>query len=323
MRSIQVRQFGLPEVLQLVEQAEPQAGAGQVVIAVEAAGVSFGDTSVRAGKYPFPLPFVPGWEVGGRVIEVGAGGDSALLGKPVVARTASGGGYSERVLAEASNVFPLPENLAVEQALGVLLAGGTAISLLKIARVAPGETVLITAASGNTGSQLIQLAKAAGAGMVIGAAGGAEKLAVVSRLGADVIVDYSQEGWVEQILNATEGKGVDVAIDAVGGTLGRQVFALVADGHGRLAVYGSSSGVEATIGLGELAMRGVTAIGALGLAMARTEQELLADMQTALREAAAGRLLAVTEQRFPLEQAARAHELIEARKHVGKVLLIP
>lgn len=323
MRVIQVRQFGSPEVLRLEESIEPQAGHSQVVIAVEAAGVSFGDTSIRAGKYPFPLPFVPGWAVGGQIQSVGPGGDLTLVGKTVVALTKAGGGYGEQVVADVSNVFALPKELSIEQALGVFLAGGTAISILKTAQIKSGQTVLITAAAGNTGSQLVQLAKAAGAGTVIGVAGGKEKLAVVSRLGADVAIDYREDNWVDQVRNVTGGKGADVVIDAVGGTIGRQAFEVTANGSGRLVVYGSSSGTEAAIGMQELAMRGITVIGALGVAMARTEQETRADFEAALQEATAGRLVAVIGQRYPLERAADAHAAIEARKAIGMVLLIP
>jgi NADPH2:quinone reductase len=240
-----------------------------------------------------------------------------------VALIKAGGGYGERVVADMTNVFTLPKELSVEQALGVFLAAGTAIRILKTAQVEPGEAVLITAAAGNTGSQLVQLAKATGAGLVIGAARGKEKLAAVSQLGADVTIDYSEDDWVEQVRNVTGGKGADVVIDAVGGTIGHQAFEVTANGHGRLVVYGSSSGTEATIGMHELAMRGITVIGALGIAMTRTEQETRADIEAALHEAAIGRLVAIIGQTYPLERAADAHAAIEARQVIGKVLLIP
>ena len=146
---------------------------------------------------------------------------------------------------------------------------------------------------------------------------------MVSRLGADVLIDYRENDWGEQVRNATGGKGADVVIDAVGGTIGRQAFEVTANGSGRLVVYGSSSGAEATIGMYELAMRGITVIGALGIAMARTKQETRATMETALQEAAAGRLIAVIGQRYPLERAADAHTAIEARQSVGMTLLVP
>lgn len=320
MRIVRIHQFGPPDVLSVEEREAPQAGPGQVVIAVEVVGVGFSDTTIRAGKFsfPLPLPLEPGWLVGGRVIH----GDPTLVGEPVVALLPAGGGYSERVVADVTNVFSLPKELSVEQALGVFVAAGTAISILRTVQIKAGETVLITAAAGNTGSQLVQLAKAAGAGTVIGAAGGKEKGAVVSRLGADVVIDYREDDWGEQVRNITGGKGADVVIDAVGGPIGRQAFEVTAHG-GRLAVYGTSSGIETTIGLNALAMRGITVIGALGIAMTRTQQEVHADMETALHEAATGRLVAVIGQRYPLERAADAHAAIEARQATGMVLLIP
>src|SRR6266567_1594385 len=176
MRIVQVHQFGPPEVLKIEEAEEPQAGPGQVVIKVSAAGVAFGDTIMRAGKYPFPLPFVPGFDVGGRVIQVGPGGDQSLLGEFVVARTNNNsGGYAEQAAVDATNVFRIPTELSVEQTAGVFLAGQTAVGLLKAMTIEPGEVVLITAAAGGVGSLMVQLARAVGAGTVIGAARGREK----------------------------------------------------------------------------------------------------------------------------------------------------
>jgi NADPH2:quinone reductase len=323
MRIVRVRQFGGPEVLKVEEGEEPQAGPGQVVIAVEVAGVSFGDTSVRAGLHPFPLPFVPGWEVGGRIIQVGPEGDQSLVGERVVALVMTGGGYAEQVAVDIAAVCPVPQTLSIEQAVGTFTAGGTALCMVKMAHIEPGETVLVTAAAGGTGSQLIQLAKAAGAGLVIGAAGSKEKLAVATRLGADVGINYREENWVEQVRNVTGGRGADVVFDAVGGTIGQQAFEVAAQGHGRLVIYGSSSGVEATVGMHTLSQRGITLIGALGIAMTRTKQEILADARNALQEAIAGRRLAVIGPTYPLERAAEAHTAVEARQNVGKVLLIP
>ncbi|MBO0795141.1 MAG: zinc-binding dehydrogenase [Ktedonobacteraceae bacterium] len=174
---------------------------------------------------PFPLPYVPGLEVAGRVIGVGSGVNQSLIGKFVVARTNNdAGGYAEQVAIDASNVFLLPQGLSIEQAIGVILSGQLAIGLLKVVKVATGEVVLITAASGSLGSQLVQQVQAAGARTVIGAAHGKKKLKVISQLGADLAIDYSQSDWIEQVRKATGGKGADLVFDAVGGTVGRQAF---------------------------------------------------------------------------------------------------
>ena len=325
MRVVQVHHFGPPDVLTLTEQEEPQARPGQVVIAIEATGVGFGETRIRAGKYPYPLPFVPGWEVGGRVIKIGPDVDQSLLGASVVARSMAGGGYAEQIVVDTSNVFPLPAGLSVEQAVGVFLAGQTAVCLRKAMDIKAGETVLITAAAGSVSSLLIQLAKAAGAHQVIGAARGKEKLAVASRLGADVVIDYSEDTWVEQVREVTAGKGADIVLDSVGGAIGRQAFEATANGHGRIGIYGVSAGEGITIETEALARRGVTVVGALGVAMAlmESEQVMRTNVDFVLTEAAAGRLTAIIGQAYPLERAAEAHAALEERRTIGKVLLVP
>lgn len=324
MRIIHVRQFGAPEVLKIEEREEPQAGPGQVVIKVSVAGVGFGDTIIRAGKYPFPLPFIPGLEVGGRVIQVGPDGDQSLEGKLVVAHTNNfSGGYAEQVAVDVINTFPIPTELSVEQAMGVFRAGLTATGLLKAMNVKAGESVLITAAAGSIGTMLVQLAKAAGAKTVIGAARGKEKLAMVSRLGADAAIDYSEDNWVEQVRDATGGQGADVVLDAIGGTIGRQAFEALANGRGRLGIYGHSSDSWIAIGIEEIARRGLTVTGPLGMILARPEQEQRSYAIFALTEAAAGRLAPIIGQAYPLERAAEAHAALEARQTVGNVLLIP
>jgi NADPH2:quinone reductase len=262
--------------------------------------------------------------IGGRVIQVGPDGDQSLEGKLVVAHTNNNsGGYAEQVAVDVANVFLIPTELSVEQAVGVLRAGQTATGLLKAMNVKAGESVLITAAAGSIGIMLIQLAKVADAGIVIGAARGKEKLAMVSRIGADVAIDYSEDDWVEQVRNATEGKGVDVVLDSVGGTIGRQAFEAMANGRGRLGIYGFSSGTYTQIETSQLTRRGLTVIGPLGIMFARPEQEQRSYADTALAEAAAGQLVPVIGQTYPLECAADAHAALEARQTIGNVLLIP
>ncbi|GHO81515.1 NADPH:quinone oxidoreductase [Ktedonobacter sp. SOSP1-85] len=324
MRVVQVHQFGSPEVLRLEETEEPQAGHGQVVIEVQVAGVCFGDTLIRSGKYPLPLPWVPGLEVAGRVREVGPDGDRTLVGKLVVARTKNNrGGYAELSVVDATDVFPIPTGLDIQQAVGVFLSGQTAVGLIKAINITPGEVVLITAAAGSLGSQLIQQARAAGAGTVIGAAYGKKKLDMITQLGADVAIDYSKDDWVEQVRKATNGKGADLVLDGVGGTIGHQAFEATTRGSGRLGVYGFSSGAWAKIETRELAARSITIIAPLAIAFAKPAQETHINAETALAEAATGKLRAVIGPTYPLSRAADAHTAIEARQTTGKVLLIP
>jgi NADPH2:quinone reductase len=288
MRAVQVHQFGSPEVLRLEELEEPQAGPGQVVIDVQVAGVCFGDTLIRSGKYPLPLPWVPGLEVAGRVREVGPDGDRTQIGSLVVARTKNNrGGYVEQAVVDATDVFPIPTRLDIQQAVGVFQSGQTAVSMVKAANIAPGEAVLITAAAGSLGSQLVQQARAAGAGTVIGAARGKKKLAVITQLGADVAIDYSEDDWVEQVHKATDGKGADLVLDGVGGTIGYQAFEATAKGSGRLGVYGFSSGAWTKIETRELAARGIAVIAPLAAAFAKPPQEARIDAESALAQAEA------------------------------------
>ncbi|QBD80698.1 hypothetical protein EPA93_33890 [Ktedonosporobacter rubrisoli] len=325
MRLVKAHKYGVPEVLQVVEQAEPQLGPGQVMIKVMASGIGFGETFARRGKYPssFPLPFEPGWEVGGQIIHVGEGVDPSLVGLLVLASNSGGRGYADLFVVNADAVLPVPAKVSIEQATAAFLSGQVAFGVLSAVRVQPGETVLITAAAGAIGSLLLQLAKAAGAGAVIGAARGKEKGVVLSQLGADATIDYSEDNWVERVREITGGKGADVVIDSVGGAIGRGALDATANVHGRLGIFGISSGAGITIETLNLARRGITVVGALGIMMAAPEQEKHAWSREVLSCVAAGRLRAVIGQTYPLEQAAEAHAALEERRTIGKVLLLP
>ena len=183
MRIVRVREFGPPEVMRIEEADPPTPSAGQVLVQVELAGAIYAETIVRSGRYPFPLPYEPGIEIGGRVVGVGPDTDGSLLGRQVVATTSGNtGGYAELALAETRDVYPVPEGLALEHAIPVFQAGAVGIGILSAMRVTAGETVLITAAAGRLGTLLVQLAKTLGA-RVIAAASGPEKLAAASTSG--------------------------------------------------------------------------------------------------------------------------------------------
>ena len=323
MRVIRVRECGPPEVLRVEEAERPVPSPGQVLVAVEVAGVVYGDTIVRAGRFPFPIPYVPGLEVGGRVIAAGPDVGSSLVGRRVVATTPGRtGGYAELALAEAASVYGVPDGLPLDRAVAVFQAGAVAAGVLAAMRVRAGDTVLVTAAAGRVGSLLVQLAKAAGA-RVIGAAGGEEKAAAASAFGADVAVDYRQAGWVARVRAATGGRGASVVLDAVGGTIGGQAIEAAADGAGRIGLYGLASGSWTTIGTPELSRRGLTVTGALGVALASPAAEQRAQAEQALAAAATGRLVPRIHAAHPLEQAARAHADLEGRATIGALVLVP
>ncbi|WIY05962.1 zinc-binding dehydrogenase [Amycolatopsis mongoliensis] len=309
MRAVWLREFGGPEVLEPGDAPDPVPGPGQVLVEVAFANLTFVETQVRAGTGPFRpvLPIIPGNGVGGVISAVGEGVDPGLAGQRVVTSTGGSGGYAQRVAVDAAAVFGVPDALALDAAVALLADGRTATGLVRATRVRPGERVLVEAAAGGVGGLLVQLAKAAGAS-VVGAAGGPAKVASV--VGADVVVDYLASDWT-----SSAGE-VDVVFDGVGGAIGTAAFGLLRPG-GRMAVYGLAGGSWAEVSEEDAAARGVSLVRSIG-----SPADLRACTESALSEAAAGRLVPVIGRRFPLEKVADAHAAIESRATVGKTLLV-
>jgi NADPH:quinone reductase len=311
MRAVLLSEFGPPEVLRPAELPEPVPGDGEVLIDVAFANITFVETQFRAtgfGPFKGELPVIPGNGVGGVVAAAGRGADPAWVGRRVVTSTGGTGGYAERVAVNADVLFPVPDGLALDDAVALLADGRTAAMLVESAAIRPGERALVEAAAGGVGTLLVQLARSAGA-EVVAAAGGERKLALARELGARVALDYREPGWTDRA-----GR-VDVVFDGVGGETGRAAFELLGPG-GRMVSFGLASGEWATIDDAEAAARGVTLVrpGA-------TPEQMRGFTSTVLAKAAAGRLRPVIGQRFPLDRAADAHAAIEARRTVGKTLL--
>lgn len=319
MRAVWWTRVGSPEVLVAGAAQDPRPGAGQVLIRVVLASVHFIETLIRAGRSPGPAlqpPAILGNAVGGTVVDVGDGVDRALVGQRVVSSTGGSGGYAELAVAAADDVVAVPEQLSLADAVALYSDGRTALGLHRRAAPRPGETVVVSAAGGGLGILLSQLAAAAGA-RVIATAGSARRLALARRLGAQAAVDYTAPDCAAR-LAAAAPDGLDLAYDGVGGPVGRILFESLAPG-GRFVVHGMASGSltdtsdppqpvpPTVIGLAELA-----AIVADGRDLATR----------VLAEAAAGRLRPVVGQTFPLERAAAAHAAIEARRTLGKTLLV-
>ncbi|WP_433501221.1 zinc-binding dehydrogenase [Sphaerimonospora sp. CA-214678] len=314
MRAVVMERFGGPEVLRVREVEDPEPGPGQVLVAVEYAGITFVETQVRAGSGPWgrpPLPRIPGNGVGGRVVAVGSGVDPGLAGATVVSTTGGTGGYAELAVADAREAIALPAGLSLRDAVALLADGRTAVLQHRRARIEPGEWVLVEAAAGGVGSLLVQLATASGA-EVIGAARGPDKGELVASLGAAAYVDYSLPGWERTVAETTGGEGVDLVFDGVGGRIGAQGLAALRTG-GRAVIYGMASGSWTEPDDRVRVVPG-TALGAA---------EIRAAAQEALGHAVAGRLRPVIGQTYPLARAADAHRAIEARATTGKTLLIP
>jgi NADPH2:quinone reductase len=317
---VRVDGFGGPDVLVTRDVGEPEPATGQVLVDVGMAGVAYGDVIVRSGRYPLPLPWIPGLEVAGRVVGTGPGADESLLGRTVVAVTAGqAGGYAERAVTMAAYTFPVPDGLAVDVALTVFQAGALARGLLSAMRLSAADTVLITAAAGRIGSLLVQTAKAAGAAVIGAASRG--KLAAVTGFGADHAVDYGVPTWPDQVRELTGGHGATLVLDAVGGETAASAFAAVADGTGRVGLYGYASGAWPALDIQAIATRGLTLSGPLGIVIRKSDAEQRDDAEQALAAAACGELTPQIHARLPLERAADAHRELEARRSVGAVIL--
>lgn len=320
MRAVRVTRFGAPEVLTIDDVDDPEPGEGEVLVRVDLAGVAYGDVIVRSGRYPLPLPWIPGLEVAGRVLAVGPGADETLVGRTVVATTVGqSGGYAERTLTMAGYTFPVPDGLPLDVALAVFQAGAVARGLLTAMHLRSEDTVLITAAAGRIGSLLVQQAKAGGA-TVIGAASG-EKSSAVRGFGADHVLDYTADSWVQQVRDLTAGRGADLVLDAVGGEIAEQALAATADGGGRIGFYGYASGAWPTLDMQAIARRGLSVSGPLGIVIRKSDAEQRDDALQALAAAARGELTPRIHARFPLEQAAAAHRELEQRRSAGAVVL--
>jgi NADPH2:quinone reductase len=320
MRAVRVDRFGEPDVLVVGEVADPEPTAGQVLVDVRMAGVAYGDVIVRSGRYPLPLPWIPGLEVAGQVAAVGPDTDESLLGKTVVATTAGqAGGYAERAAATAAYTFPVPDGLALDVALTVFQAGALARGLLAAMRLRADDTVLVTAAAGRIGSLLVQTAKSAGA-TVIGAAS-PEKLSAVTEFGADHAVGYDTADWPDQVRKLTGGRGATLVLDAVGGQTAASALAATADGEGRIGLYGYASGGWAALDVQAIAGRGLTLSGPLGMVIRKPDAQQRDDAEQALAAAARGQLTPRIHARLPLERAADAHRELEARRSVGAIVL--
>lgn len=326
MHAIRLHAFGPAANLRYEEVDDPRPATGQARIAVTAAGVHLIDTALRAGRPMGPLalpelPTIPGREVAGVVDAVGPQVDESWLGRRVVAHLGpASGGYAELAVREAEALHVLPDGLADDAAVAMIGTGRTALAILEVADLTPDDVVLVTAAAGGLGTLLVQAARHAGA-TVVGVAGGPAKARRVAQLGADVAVDYAAPSWGDAVREALAGREVTVALDGVGGTIGRRVLELIGVG-GRLILFGFSSGSPTEVSASDLFARGLTASAAVGARIAQRPGGLRDLEERALAAAAEGRLVPLVR-RFALAEAPAAHAAIEARATVGKTVLVP
>jgi len=315
VQAIQITEFGGPEVLVLRELDDPEPADGFIVLDVAAAGVNWADTHQAENTYlaAAELPMVPGGEVVGTTAD----------GKRVVALT-NGGGYAERALAHPSLMWEVPDGVSDAQALALVLQGTSAWHLLRTsAQLREGESVAVFAAAGGVGTIAIQLAKRFGAGLVIGLASSDEKRELAARLGADATVDSNADDLKAALIEANDGRHLDVILEMVGGQTFEQSLSAVAH-FGRLVHFGQSAREGApAVKPGKLMATSRGVIGFWLMHLVRYPERLgeaLEDMFGAVR---AGELEVIVGETYPLAEARRAHEDMRARRTTGKLVLVP
>lgn len=323
MKAITLPSFGGPEVLTAAEVDTPEPRPGEVLVEVAAAGVNRADLLQRQGFYPPPPgeSDIPGLEVSGRITVLGEDVTGWSVGDEVCALLA-GGGYAEAVRVPTGQLLPVPSGVPLVDAAALPEVVCTVWSnVFLTANLQPGETLLVHGGSSGIGTMAIQLAREVGAHVAV-TAGSAEKLEACRALGAEVLVNYREEDFVERVRAATDGHGADVVLDNMGATyLARNVDVLATGG--RLVVIGLQGGRKAELDLSAL-LRKRAAVIATSL-RARPASEKAA-IVAAVREhvwplVESGRVRPVVHARFPLDAAADAHRELDTGSHIGKVLL--
>jgi len=313
MKAIQIEEFGGPETLEYVDLEDPTPGEGEVVVEISRAGVNFADTHATRNDYlaEQSLPLVPGAEIAGRTAD----------GRRVAALLGSGG-YAQKAIVPEALLVPLPDEVDDDQAAAMLLQGLTALALVKrCARIEAGETIVVEAAAGGTGTFAVQIAKRAGA-KVIGLASSADKRELVEGLGADACVDSRSEDLAAAIRAANDGERVDAVLHMSGGDAFDAEMSVLAP-LGRMVVFGIASREQREVSTAAL-LRGSKAVIGFWLLHLLARRDLAVPMIGELLGAvAAGELEATVGGVYPLSEAARAHEDLIARRTSGKLLLDP
>ncbi|MFE2747512.1 zinc-binding alcohol dehydrogenase family protein [Streptomyces scopuliridis] len=326
MRIVRHHEYGPSRVLR-TEKAEPPAhGPEDVLVRAEAIGVDHADVQRRLGIFPLgapPLPYCPSTDVAGVVVEVGDQVTGIEPGQRVVVWKARDA-YAEFVAAPATRVLPLPDGLGFAEATVLGSTGRVAVHLLQTARVAAGETVLVHAGAGAVGHIAVQAARALGARRVIATAGSPRKLDFVRSLGADAAVDYTDPDWPARVRDAVGPEGVDVILDGVGGPRLLDDVRLLAP-YGRLVFYGASGGDSEQPAIPLMDLMGMRHVTGFSMATMLSGRPALVEegVRLLVRLVTDGSVRPVIHERVPLDEAARAHDLLEQRVSMGRVVLVP
>ncbi|MAE93590.1 MAG: hypothetical protein CL910_02920 [Deltaproteobacteria bacterium] len=324
MRAVVVDRWMEPEELRVSETPAPDLAPGSLLIDVKAAGCNFFDILMCQGRYQVKpdFPFIPGGEVGGIVEAVGEGVTGFAPGDRICASTGLGG-YAERVVVSPRGTWKIPDSMSFAEGAALPVIYPTSYAGLVVrAGLRQGETLLVHAAAGGVGSSAVQIGRALGA-RVIATAGGADKLEVARKAGAEVLIDYREEDFVARVMEATEGKGADVIYDPVGGDIFDRSLKCIA-WNGRLLAIGFAGGVIPTVKVNRILLKNIAVIGLHWGAYAQHEPERIPETFRALFDLyEEGAIRPVIHGTYALEQAKEALLELSGRRTTGKVILEP
>lgn len=324
MHAIMISEPGGPDVLSWTEQPDPRPGPGEVLLNVAAAAVNRADLLQRKGHYPPPpgISEVPGLECSGTVAELGEGVTGLAVGEEVCALLA-GGGYAEKVVVPAGQVLPVPSTVDLVTAAGLPEIACTVWSnVVMVAGLEAGETLLVHGGAGGIGTHAIQVGKALGARVAV-TAGSAERLERCAELGADILVNYRDQDFVEEVRNATDGQGADVVLDNMGASYLKRNIDVLAR-LGRLVVIGMQGGVKGEVNLGALLSKsGMLTATSLRFRPLEEKAAIVEEVGTQLWPLIeAGEVVPITHEVLAAERAADAHRMLEDSGEVfGKLIL--
>lgn len=329
MKVVRLYDHGGPEAMKIEETSIPVPGMNEVIVRVNAIAVNYSEVQQRQGTYPFPsqLPMVMGqWAVvSGVITELGENVKNLAVGIPIISQVPEGA-YAEYVRIPEYLLVPVPQRMNSAQAATLLTHGQTAYHLLKTAGKLQGEdTVLIHAGAGGVGSLAIQIAKALGAKKIVATASTEEKMNLMASLGADETINYTNPGWTQQVLEATEGKGADLILEMAGGDILKGSLNVLAP-FGRLVYYGSASAKDNNWDqidlVSLLSNKSITGFNIAHL-LGSDPEKVREGLEALFTMSMTGKLNPVVKHVIPLSEAAEAHRLIESRQTVGTVILQP
>lgn len=324
MNAVMVREFGEPEVMTYEQADVPEPTMGEVLVETRSVGVNYADTMRRRNQYVIrqELPFVPGAEIAGVVTQLGEGVENVSVGDRVVSLVGEGA-YAEQAVAPSQALIPIPEGLDFDTAAAIPLQGLTAYHILKTSgQLAEGEAVLVHAAAGGVGTLAVQMAKLMGASPIIATASSQEKLDLARDLGADVLINYSEDDWPDQVRQSTDGRGADVILEMVGGDFIEKNLRCL-NAWGRMVVFGAASGERGSVSPMDLLRKNHSIVGFfLPQVMSRPEM-FVPSLREMMGWIQSGDVKLTLGASYPLSEAVQAHKDLEGRATTGKIVLNP